>query len=201
MEARLACARALARQWFGVWLRPRAPADEWLLEGLAGYLEDVYVRRFMGRNELLYRCGPRGAARRARGPLPWACSGAYAASGRPCTLSLSCRGARARGRRAKEREAVWLADDGAAPPLYMRGPSYPWGALHATGELGPGASLRRWKARPIPDARQRAAPRRRSRAQPPGTAPCAAASCRACSRPEQTGQHEGRGRLGSQRIE
>lgn len=48
-------ARALARQWFGMWLRPRAPADAWLLEGLAGYLEDLFVRRFMGRNELLYR--------------------------------------------------------------------------------------------------------------------------------------------------
>jgi hypothetical protein len=82
MEARLAGARALARQWFGAWLRPRAPADEWLLEGLAGYLEDVYVRRFMGRNELLYRCGPRGAPRRARGPLPWARGEADAAKPR-----------------------------------------------------------------------------------------------------------------------
>lgn len=59
MEARLACARALARQWFGAWLRPRAPADAWLLEGLAGYLEDLFARRFLGRNELLYRRAPR----------------------------------------------------------------------------------------------------------------------------------------------
>ena len=103
MEARVAGARALARQWFGVWLRPAAPADAWLLEGLAGYLEDLFVRRFMGRNELAYR-------------------------------------------RAKEREAIHLADDGAAPPLYVRGPAYPWGALHATEELGPGAALLAWKA-------------------------------------------------------
>ncbi|KAK9825158.1 hypothetical protein WJX81_006717 [Elliptochloris bilobata] len=103
VEARLAGARALARQWFGMWLRPATPADAWLLEGLAGYLEDLFVRRFMGRNELAYR-------------------------------------------RAKEREAIYLADDGAAPPLYVRGPAYPWGALHATEELGPGGALRAWKA-------------------------------------------------------
>lgn len=53
---------------------------------------------------------------------------------------------RAAGRRAKEREAIHLADDGAAPPLYVRGPAYPWGALHATEELGPGAALAAWKA-------------------------------------------------------
>lgn len=58
VEARVAGARALARQWFGVWLRPAAPADAWLLAGLAGYLEDLYVRRFMGRNELAYRRAP-----------------------------------------------------------------------------------------------------------------------------------------------
>ncbi len=47
--------RALARQWFGVWIRPKIPADEWLLEGLAGYLENLFVAKYLGRNELLYR--------------------------------------------------------------------------------------------------------------------------------------------------
>lgn len=49
-------------------------------------------------------------------------------------------------RRHKEREAIFLADDGNAPPLYVKGPpGFPWGALHATESLGPGAALRRWK--------------------------------------------------------
>lgn len=47
--------RALARQWFGVWIRPKNPADEWLLEGLAGYLENLFIAKYLGRNELLYR--------------------------------------------------------------------------------------------------------------------------------------------------
>ena len=69
VEARVAGARALARQWFGVWLRPAAPADAWLLAGLAGYLEDLYVRRFMGRNELAYRRAPAsGTVHRMRPP-------------------------------------------------------------------------------------------------------------------------------------
>lgn len=39
-----------------------------------------------------------------------------------------------------------VADDGHAPPLYVRGPiGYPWGKLHGTESLGPGASFRRWK--------------------------------------------------------
>ena len=38
-----------------------------------------------------------------------------------------------------------LADDGQAPPLYLRGPGYAWGPLHATETLGPEAAVRRWK--------------------------------------------------------
>ena len=55
IEARLFLARQLARQWFGLFLRPNTPADEWLLQGLCGWLEAQYVKAFMGRNELLYR--------------------------------------------------------------------------------------------------------------------------------------------------
>jgi hypothetical protein len=41
---------------------------------------------------------------------------------------------------------VQLADDGHAPPLYLRGPpGFPWGLLHDTEALGPGASFRHWK--------------------------------------------------------
>ena len=58
MESRLAIAYAVARQWFGVLIRPRTPADAWLVEGLAGYLHDLFLRRFLGKNELRYRCTP-----------------------------------------------------------------------------------------------------------------------------------------------
>lgn len=55
MEVRIAAARAVAQQWFGVLMRPRSPADAWLLEGLAGYLTDLFLRRFLGKNELRFR--------------------------------------------------------------------------------------------------------------------------------------------------
>ena len=55
IEARRATAAALARQWFGVFMRPRTPADAWLLAGLAGWLEGQFVRTFQGANELAYR--------------------------------------------------------------------------------------------------------------------------------------------------
>jgi hypothetical protein len=55
-EARRAIVAALACQWFGVFMRPRAPADAWLLAGLAGWLEGQFVRTFQGANELAYRC-------------------------------------------------------------------------------------------------------------------------------------------------
>ena len=55
VESWLAMVRGLAQQWFGVWVRPKAPADEWLTEGLAAYLEHLFVARFLGRNEALYR--------------------------------------------------------------------------------------------------------------------------------------------------
>ena len=48
--------RELARQWFGIFLRPKAPADAWLLTGLAGWLEDQFVKLYMGRNEQAFRC-------------------------------------------------------------------------------------------------------------------------------------------------
>jgi transcription initiation factor TFIID subunit 2 len=54
-EARGAIAGALARQWFGHLLRPAAPEDAWLVEGLAGWLEEQYVRRYVGRTDAAYR--------------------------------------------------------------------------------------------------------------------------------------------------
>ncbi|GAB4818075.1 hypothetical protein N2152v2_005121 [Parachlorella kessleri] len=55
LEARRVMARALARQWFGVFMRPAAPADAWLLDGLAGWLEEQYIKKYLGNNELQYR--------------------------------------------------------------------------------------------------------------------------------------------------
>ena len=55
IEARRLIARGLAEQWFGVLMRPAAPSDSWLLEGLASWLEDHYLRAFLGANELSYR--------------------------------------------------------------------------------------------------------------------------------------------------
>ena len=44
---------------------------------------------------------------------------------------------------------MFLADDGQAPPLYVKGPGHAWGALHGTESLGPGAQIRRWKVRVV----------------------------------------------------
>ncbi|KAL4420393.1 hypothetical protein ABPG75_010049 [Micractinium tetrahymenae] len=96
IAARCAIARCLARQWFGVLVRAATPLDEWLIEGLSGWLEEQCAKRYMGRNELAYR-------------------------------------------RWRERQAIFLADTGEAPPLAARGvpsPS-PWGPLYGTERLDP----------------------------------------------------------------
>lgn len=49
-------ARMLAEQWFGFFMRPKTAADAWLVQGLAGHLEEKFIQRYMGRNELEYRC-------------------------------------------------------------------------------------------------------------------------------------------------
>lgn len=46
---------ALARQWFGCYITPEAPNDEWLLDGLAGFLTDLFIKKFLGNNEARYR--------------------------------------------------------------------------------------------------------------------------------------------------
>ncbi|KAL0042600.1 hypothetical protein WJX79_004833 [Trebouxia sp. C0005] len=103
IESRLAIAYAVAQQWFGVLMRPRTPADAWLVEGLAGYLHDLFLRRFLGKNELRYR-------------------------------------------RHKQRQAIYMADDGQAPPLYCKAsPALLWGSMYGTEHLDP-SGLRKWKA-------------------------------------------------------
>ncbi|XP_057420384.1 transcription initiation factor TFIID subunit 2 isoform X3 [Lotus japonicus] len=54
IDTRVKLAYALARQWFGVYISPEAPNDEWLLEGLAGFLTDFFIKKHLGNNEARY---------------------------------------------------------------------------------------------------------------------------------------------------
>ncbi|KAF6168935.1 hypothetical protein GIB67_038432 [Kingdonia uniflora] len=51
---RIKLAHALARQWFGVYITAETSSDEWLLDGLAGFLTDSFTKRFLGNNEARY---------------------------------------------------------------------------------------------------------------------------------------------------
>ncbi|KAF8407865.1 hypothetical protein HHK36_007002 [Tetracentron sinense] len=55
IDTRIKLAYALARQWFGVYITAEAPNDEWLLVGIAGFLTDLFIKRFLGNNEARYR--------------------------------------------------------------------------------------------------------------------------------------------------
>ena len=55
VDSMLALVKALAQQWMGVWLRPRVPSDDWLLQGLAAHLTNLFIAKYLGRNELLFR--------------------------------------------------------------------------------------------------------------------------------------------------
>ncbi|WOL20068.1 hypothetical protein Cni_G28870 [Canna indica] len=55
IDTRVKLAYALARQWFGVYITADEPTDEWLLEGLAGFLTDTYIKHFLGNNEARYQ--------------------------------------------------------------------------------------------------------------------------------------------------
>ena len=58
VDSMLILVRALAQQWFGAWLRPKAPSDEWLLQGLCAHFTNLFIGKYLGRNEILYRCRP-----------------------------------------------------------------------------------------------------------------------------------------------
>ncbi|KAH7528799.1 hypothetical protein FEM48_Zijuj05G0110600 [Ziziphus jujuba var. spinosa] len=55
IDTRIKLAYALARQWFGAYITPEAPNDEWLLEGLAGFMTDLFIKKYLGNNEARYR--------------------------------------------------------------------------------------------------------------------------------------------------
>jgi len=49
-------------------------------------------------------------------------------------------------RRHKQRQAIYMADDGQAPPLYCKAsPALQWGSMYGTEHLDP-SGLRKWKA-------------------------------------------------------
>ncbi|KIY52676.1 hypothetical protein FISHEDRAFT_63651 [Fistulina hepatica ATCC 64428] len=54
-EARHALAHALACQWVGVNILPRAWSDLWLVNGLALYMTGLYIRKTLGNNEYRFR--------------------------------------------------------------------------------------------------------------------------------------------------
>lgn len=55
MATRIKLAYGLARQWFGAYIVAEEASDEWLLDGLAGFLTDSFIKRSLGNNEALYR--------------------------------------------------------------------------------------------------------------------------------------------------
>ncbi|KAM6569313.1 hypothetical protein CsatB_017298 [Cannabis sativa] len=55
IDTRIKLACALAQQWFGVYITPETPNDEWLLDGLAGFMADFFIKRCLGNNEARYR--------------------------------------------------------------------------------------------------------------------------------------------------
>ncbi|KAI5059244.1 hypothetical protein GOP47_0025563 [Adiantum capillus-veneris] len=55
MNTRIKLAHALAQQWFGVYISPESPSDEWLLDGLCVFLTDMFIKRHFGNNEAYYR--------------------------------------------------------------------------------------------------------------------------------------------------
>lgn len=48
-------ANALATQWSGVNIIPKAWSDVWLTTGLAGYMSGIFVKQYFGTNEYKYR--------------------------------------------------------------------------------------------------------------------------------------------------
>jgi len=48
-------AHVLAQQWFGIYITTETANYGWLLDGLAGFLIDCFIKRFLGNNEARYR--------------------------------------------------------------------------------------------------------------------------------------------------
>ena len=55
LETRHALAHALACQWIGVNIQPRAWSDTWLVNGLGLYITGLFLRKFLGVNEYRFK--------------------------------------------------------------------------------------------------------------------------------------------------
>jgi transcription initiation factor TFIID subunit 2 len=55
METRHALAHALACQWIGVNIHPKAWSDTWLVNGLGLYITGLFLRKFLGNNEYRFK--------------------------------------------------------------------------------------------------------------------------------------------------
>ena len=53
-EARISIVSGISRQWFGHYIKPSSSSDVWLVVGLAAWLEEQYVKKFVGRTEAAY---------------------------------------------------------------------------------------------------------------------------------------------------
>ncbi|KAF9245714.1 hypothetical protein BU15DRAFT_85416 [Melanogaster broomeanus] len=55
IETRQALSHALACQWMGINILPKAWSDTWLVNGLALYITGLFIRKLLGNNEYRYR--------------------------------------------------------------------------------------------------------------------------------------------------
>jgi hypothetical protein len=63
-----------------------------------------------------------------------------------CSYCYCCYYCHYHYRRHKQRQAIYMADDGQAPPLYCKAsPALLWGSMYGTEHLDP-SGLRKWKA-------------------------------------------------------
>lgn len=54
-ETRLCLSHALACQWMGINIQPKAWSDLWLVNGLGLYITGLYIRKLLGNNEYRFR--------------------------------------------------------------------------------------------------------------------------------------------------
>ncbi|KAI3622581.1 tata-binding protein associated factor taf2 [Moniliophthora roreri] len=55
IEARHTLSHALACQWSGIHIQPKTWSDLWLVNGLAGYISGLFLRKLLGNNEYRFR--------------------------------------------------------------------------------------------------------------------------------------------------
>ncbi|KAJ7611016.1 hypothetical protein FB45DRAFT_329816 [Roridomyces roridus] len=75
LETRHALCHALACQWVGINIQPRAWSDTWLVNGLALYITGLFMKKLLGNNEYRFRLKKdmQRVAERDRGLMPPIC--------------------------------------------------------------------------------------------------------------------------------